>query len=176
VYCAASVEPVYSKADAIADSAIVGVWRSPGDTIAADSTVIERASPSNSADKEYLLTMYSSDGIEREDLYLTRIGGLVFADVYPTKENDSWNSIPLHAIFLGRPERDRITIHAIDAQWLQKYSATHPKEIRVETIKSIVFFHDSTARVRSFLANHQNSGLWDADSMVLVRAPVPGTR
>jgi hypothetical protein len=35
---------------------------------------------------------------------------------------------------------------------------------------------DSTAKVRAFLANHTNAVTWSKDSVVLMRAPVPGTR
>jgi len=176
VYCAGSAEPIYGKGDAIADSTIVGRWRGVTDTITDDSVVIEREPAGSDSSAAYRLAVYGADGVERDDLHLTRIGGLLLADVYPTKHGDPWNMIPIHGILFARQQRNRLTVHVIDGEWLQRYSAMHPKEIKIDSIGGFAVFTDSTARVRAFLAKQVNAGLWMQDSMVFVRMPVPGTR
>jgi hypothetical protein len=109
-------------------------------------------------------------------MHLTRIGGLVFADVTPSKADERWNAIAIHGILFGRQSRDRLVLHWIDPSWLRRYSAAHPKEITVDSLGMWAVLTDSTSKVRAFLAGHVNSNTWSGDSVVLIRAPVPGTR
>jgi hypothetical protein len=142
----------------------------------ADSIVIVRADPDVPSRKEYLVTTYGEGVVQHDELHLTRIGGLLFADVTPSKADERWNAIGIHGILFGRQDRNRMVLHWIDAPWLQRYATAHPREVTVDSLGMWAVITDSTSKVRAFLANHVNASTWSRDSVVLVRAPVPGTR
>jgi len=176
VYCTGSEHPIYTGASEVADSTIVGRWQGAADSVVADSIVITRAFPDVPSNKEYLVTTYGEGTVQHDELHLTRIGGLLFADLTPSKADERWNAISIHGILLGRKDRERLVLHWIDAPWVQKYALTHPKEITVDSLGMWAVLTDSTSKVRAFLVNHTNPSTWSKDSVVLIRAPVPGTR
>ncbi len=171
-YCAGSMEPLYVHADAVMDTSIVGNWIRMRDSTHTDSMVVKLGNPRDSA---YRVTTLGDNGEEQQhDVHLMRIAGLTVADIYT--DHVAAFALSVHGIVFVRLGRDRITLYSVDTDWLQKYSAAHPKDIHFTVTQGIALFSDSAAHVRAFIAKQGNSGLRSSDSSTYVRAPAPGSR
>jgi len=169
-FCAGSEQELWSHRDLVADSTIEGRWRALGDTTRPWTTLIVR--DSNAKFAKYLVTYIPDSGAPlHDDLYLTRIGGALFGDLYAIEDEHRWNAIPVHLLIRADRTNPRLVLRAINAKWLQKYAAAHPKQISTVTINDWVVFTDSTAKVRRFLLSTLKIDSAYDDSIVYVHVP-----
>lgn len=170
-FCSGSRESIYTERDIVADSMILGRWKGTEESKDTNTILIERDSLSSSP--AYLTTWSDDKGHRMHDrLVLTRIGGVLFADIFPADDEYRWNMIPVHAFLRSDGASPRLTIHWMDPEWLRKYVAAHPKQISAVTLGDWVVLTDSTAKVRRFLLATLNmKGAYQADTNTYMRVP-----
>jgi hypothetical protein len=169
-FCAGSEHQLWTERDAIADSTIGGKWRARDDTI--DPTIILIARDSALPFARYLVTYTPQSGTPLHDnLVLTRIGDVTFGDLYPVKDEERWNTIPIHLVLRAGDDRSRLVVRFMNAGWLRKYAAGHPRQISTVTLDDWVILTDSTAKVRNFLRSTLTAKDAYGDSIVYVRVP-----
>lgn len=121
--CASSVSPLYTKADAVADSAIVGTWVS-NDRDNPSTIRIEKTK-----DGSYQVTLHDQKSGDDSvyDAHLVKLGGASFADLLLTDYRHEGKNVdlpagavPLHEIVKYEIAGDDLAVSSIDGDALDK--------------------------------------------------------
>jgi hypothetical protein len=169
-FCTGSEQVIAGAGDAAADSMVEGRWREAGDTTHPTRIIITRDSASTSA--SYLVTYVPDSGAPLHDrLILTHIGGVLFGDLYPVKDEERWNTIPVHLFLRTDASRSQLVVNYMDPRWLRAYIKVHRQEIHTVTLDDWIILTDSTAKVRRFLLSTLNIKDAYGNSTVYVRLP-----
>lgn len=124
--CASTVSPLYTKTDAVTDSAILGTW------ISTDQNNRGTVHVEKSKDNSYQVTVHDqSDDDTVYEAHLVKLGGTSFADLLVTGYRHAGQNVdiptgavPLHQIVKYRVTGDDLYCSVIDDDALGK--ATKP--------------------------------------------------
>lgn len=174
--CVPSINPIYTDKDIVYMPELLGKWTPENSK--------ESWEVSDGGDKSYD-AVYTDDkgGKYTFSIHLTKIGGALFADLYP----EDWkfdgaeniddllllHLIPAHNFVRMEIGEDKIRALAMNCAWINDYFKKHRFAPRYEEREDSIVFTASTRKLRRFLGRQINvkDAFAEDDAIVLVRTP-----
>jgi hypothetical protein len=152
--CIPSLNAVYTEANLVFDSAVLGVWTQPNSKAAWNFARRDA--------KSYRLIYTDNDGQQgRFIAHLADVEGTMFLDLYPEEVASDANSfykfhlVPIHTVYLVRRVEPTLELAAIDLQWLDKFLTDHPAAIQHATFNNRKLITAPTKDLQAFVLEHR---------------------
>jgi hypothetical protein len=168
--CVGSVQPIYTSADAVFDSTLVGTW---GDS-SGQQVVITRAGGA-----EYALAYTSEDHKPAKfSAHLVRLRGVAVMDVTPTELPDTYPDeyrsmyLPLHVFFIVDSRRDQLRFAGLNPAALKRYLTRNPRSVGYATggkDSSDIVLTAGPAALQAFLLAYRSEADAFTDTTVWLR-------
>jgi hypothetical protein len=153
--CIPSLNPVYTDETLTFEPGLLGVW--------SQSSSKARWDFSQRDDSSYRLDYTDDEGRQGRFVgRLAKLDGELFLDLYPEEAKTDGNGfykshlVPIHTIYRVKQAEGRLTLAAIDFQWLDDYLTTHPTEIKSATFNGRKMITAPTADVQKFVLAHKD--------------------
>lgn len=152
--CVPTLHPIYTTDDVIFDPALLGLWR---DTEFPGETWVFTSAGSDA----YRLVFTESDGKKGAFVvYLARIGGARFLDLYPEEPELAANSlykdhlVPAHTFLLVEGLGSELRLRVPEAEWLSEYLEEYPDALAHEVVSGGLVITASTEELQRFVLAH----------------------
>lgn len=115
--CIPSLFPLYSDADVVTDSRLIGTWSPPDQN--------EELWTFSASGDAYRLTVFDGDSCTPYEAHIVALGQFLFLDLMPIKPKFDGGMydgllLRLHTFFLIKVEEDRLEIAGLDLQDLKR--------------------------------------------------------
>ena len=151
--CVPSLNPLYTEADLIMDSALIGSWE--------EKETGETWTFSSCEKLKYSLVHIDSDGRKGEyDARLVKIEDKLFLDIVPVKpgfrQNDLYRErfISTHTFVHVIRRGSTAEIAYMESRWLKDYLAENTNEIRHEKVNGEIVLTSSPKETQRFVLAH----------------------
>lgn len=134
IYIVPSLRPLYTDADTIFDPTLLGSWTSQKDS--KGSLTFTKGE-----NKSYKCVFQDGEIESTYVIYLTRINGRLFLDMFPLVESGEKDTLysslllPVHTFFVVRQINPTLIIDLLNSQWLVKTIEDNTNIIQHEIIK-----------------------------------------
>jgi len=140
---ARSIHPLFTDADAVFNSSLIGSWKSEGETYTFEKL----------KEKNYKLVIRSNSSND-SSLYVVlcgKIGSWWFLDSYPLTGSGEHHFLPVHMITKMTLIRDTLRLASLEADWLSKMIAE--KKIHIQHVKrnDEIILTASTQELQNFI-------------------------
>jgi hypothetical protein len=156
-----SINPLYTGEDLVFDPALIGVWRSEGDS--KEIWAFEKA-----GDTEYKFVYTDEDGkTGRFEAHLLKLGTLRFLDLFPDEsgieemDRSGYYKVHLlrtHSFLKVTRIEPALQMAPLDLKWLREFLGKHPDTIRHQKIgegdEAQIVLTASTPELRQFVEKH----------------------
>ena len=168
VGCLPSLNAIYTEADLVFDSKIVGFWKQENSLASWNFTGRD--------DTSYQLVytdQYGRSG--RFVAHLCRIKDTLFLDLFPEKEDVDaaafykYHLLPIHTIYQVKQTSQSLELVSVDLKWLNQYLDENPKALGHSTLNDQKLITASTSELQKFLLDHKDKF---TGSFRLIQPPV----
>ncbi len=156
-----SINPLYTGQDLVFDPALLGVWRSEGDS--KDTWAFEKA-----GDSEYKFVYTDDEGKTGQfEAHLLKLGHTRFLDLFPDEsgiegmDRSGYYKIHLlrtHSFLKVTRIEPALQMESLDLKWLREFLEKHPNAIRHHKIgegdEAQIVLTASTPDLRKFVEKH----------------------
>ena len=171
--CVRIAHPVLKDDQVTTDDALLGKWVSDDGKVHGE---MKAGAAGKGENHEYKLSYTNQQG--ETGNFLVRLGKIgdktvaeVTADALPPTANDEARSLtmPLYTLFVIEVTSPKVSLRAIDIEWLKKYTRAHPDELDTIGPREDLIVNASTEAFQAFCIRHFKDDGMLSEANVFVR-------
>ena len=153
--CVPTLNSVYTEADLVFKSSVLGVWKQGNTKATWEFT--------KHGEKEYRLVITDKTGKSgRFIAHFARIDDTTFLDLTVEKPKTGANTfyqyhlLPIHSVYMVKKLEPNLQLATFDIRWLNRYLKSHPDSIQHSTQGNRKLITAPTKKLQAFLLEHKD--------------------